>query len=74
MNKTQMKQRCSHEGGTAGKDKLETYQVCDYLGWGRTTLHNVRKTDVRFPKPIKQGARKLLWDRKEVDEYLERGV
>jgi len=27
MNKTQMKQRCSHEGGTAGKDKLETYQV-----------------------------------------------
>jgi predicted DNA-binding transcriptional regulator AlpA len=29
---------------------------------------------VRFPKPIKQGARKLLWDRKELDEYLERGV
>ncbi len=74
MNKKQMKQRCSDEGGTSGRDKLETYQVCDYLGWGRTTLHNVRETDPDFPKPTKRGARKLLWDRQELDKYLGKGV
>lgn len=37
---------------------------------GRTTLYNLM-ADGRFPKSIKVSARKVAWDEKEVEDWMQ---
>ena len=52
---------------------LSTKQAAGYLGYSRQTIYNgrVKNSQYKFPVEPKKVGGKLLWDRKELDAFID---
>lgn len=53
------------------KRAMRAKDVMAYLSIGRTLLHNLTNNDQNFPKPTKISSRCVVWDKRELDDWLE---
>jgi predicted DNA-binding transcriptional regulator AlpA len=53
------------------KRMLSTKELADYIGLAQQTIKN-QYYDGRFPIPATRLGRKLLWDKKIVDRFLDK--
>ncbi len=62
--------------GMEGSDKIEKRmltceELADYIGLSVQTIRN-KLSQGKFPIPAKRIFSKLLWDRRDVDKYIDR--
>lgn len=65
----QAKKKVAEEGGLVDRQWLCTYEVMAYCNMSEGTLKAARR-DWSFPRPIKQGRRKNLFAKSEIDMWL----
>jgi predicted DNA-binding transcriptional regulator AlpA len=68
---SEAKKRVADEGGFQGKEWLCTYEVMAYCSMSEGSLKTATK-ERGFPKPVKNGIRKNLYSRREIDLWMNR--
>ena len=66
---SEAKKRVADEGGLKGKEWLCTYEVMAFCSMSEGSLKTAMK-ERGFPQPVKQGIRKNLYSRQEIDSWI----
>ena len=66
-----MKDDATYKRGIEGR-WLQQTAAAAYLGVGVSTFKTWRKKFADFPKPVQMGHTLILFDKKELDEWIER--
>ena len=74
MSLGQARKRVAEEGGLQSLQELETYQAMVYTNLSDGSMKIVRKNDPTFPKPRKRGIRKNLWNKTELDQWMNKEI
>lgn len=71
MTVAQAKKRVADEGGFQGKEWFCTYEVMAYCSMSEGSLKTAMK-ERGFPKPVKNGIRKNVFSRQEINFWMAR--
>ena len=71
MTVAQAKKRVADEGGFQGREWFCTYEVMAYCSMSEGSLKTAMK-ERGFPKPVKNGVRKNVFSRQEIDFWMAR--